>query len=181
MKPIAPLAGACLLVGTLVTALLSPVAQAAPAYDAEAAQRNWQEGPVPPAPALSTRHLEKVPMPGYSAVTVQVDVDSLTLGQDGVVRYVVLLSSKEGARSAFYQGINCRLWQVRTYERYRFDLTPARWEAADDAWSDLALERSRYAIAIAQNGLCDDATPPISTDDARRRFGHNRYWSNTSW
>ena len=106
MKPIAPLAGACLLVGTLVTVLLSPVAQAAPAYDAEAAQRNWQEGPARRNAAADDQRLVKgrgfayaryfhSKFPGYGAawatwvvdVTVdretgEVKVDKVFVAQD---------------------------------------------------------------------------------------------------
>ena len=128
----------------------------------------WKEAPVPPAPALSTRNLVTVEQPGYSTLKVGVDLDSVELAPDGVVRYVMLLQSSEGARSAYYQGIRCRTYEVKTYARYDFSATPPGWQEVKTEWSDLHDARSRHAKNLARNGICESYAPPISTKEARR-------------
>lgn len=130
-----------------------------------------QESAVPPAPALSTRHLADIAMPEFSALRTSVDLDSVEVAPDGIVRYVVLMQGSDGSgsRSAYYQGINCNAFAVRTYARYDFNATPPGWEAVDTDWADLHDRQSnRQARAIASSGLCTGLTPPTSSRDARR-------------
>ena len=126
---------------------------------------------MPPAPALSTRHLADIAMPEFSALRTSVDLDSVEVAPDGIVRYVVLMQGSDGSgsRSAYYQGINCNAFAVRTYARYDFNATPPGWEAVDTDWADLHDRQSnRQARAIASSGLCTGLTPPTSSRDARR-------------
>ena len=137
-------------------------------YAGEEESGPWKEAPVPPAPALSTRNLVAVEQPGYSTLKVGVDLDSVELAPDGVVRYVMLLQSSEGARSAYYQGIRCRTYEVKTYARYDFSATPPGWQEVKTEWTDLHDARSRHAKNLARNGICESYAPPISTKEARR-------------
>ena len=137
-------------------------------YAAEEETGPWQEAPVPPAPALSTRNLVAVDLPEYSTLQVGVDLDSVELGPDGVVRYVMLLQGREGTRSAYYQGVRCRTYEVKTYARYDFGATPPGWQDVKTEWTDLQDARSRHAKNLARSGICESYAPPVSTKEARR-------------
>jgi len=137
----------------------------------EILKETTQESPVPPAPALSTRKLVDIEMPGFSAMRTSVDLDSVEVAPDGIVRYVVLMQGRDGAasRSAYYQGINCTTFAVRTYARYDFNPTPPGWENVETDWTSLHdRQTNRQARAIASSGLCTGLTPPTSSRDARR-------------
>ncbi|MDO4769602.1 MAG: CNP1-like family protein [Brachymonas sp.] len=142
----------------------------------------WREHNVPPAPALSTAHMVQIDMPVYSEVTVGVDVNSIQVNsQDGVVRYVTLVQGRDGAVSAYYQGVHCNTFQGRTYARYRFDAPTPGWENVDEPWQDLKEKKSRYARLVAQAGACENYVPAPNTQQARRLYARNAKWQGVQW
>lgn len=154
-----------LLLGVAATfACLPTMAQ----YADEEELGPWQEATVPPAPPLRTGNMVGIDLPEYSSLKVGVDLDSVELGADGVVRYVMLIKGNEGTRTAYYQGIRCRTYEVRTYARYDFAGNPPGWKEANTEWTDLHDARSRHAKNLAKHGICESFAPPISTREARR-------------
>lgn len=142
----------------------------------------WREHDVPPAPALSTTHMVQIDMPVYSEVMVGVDVNSIQVNsQDGVVRYVTLVQGRDGAVSAYYQGVHCNTFQGRTYARYRFDAPTPGWENVDEPWQDLKEKKSRYARLVAQAGACENYVPAPNTQQARRLYARNAKWQGVQW
>lgn len=142
----------------------------------------WREHDVPPAPALSTAHMVQIDMPMYSEVTVGVDVNSIQVNsQEGVVRYVTLVQGRDGALSAYYQGVHCNTFQGRSYARYRFDVPTPGWENVDEPWQDLKEKKSRYARLVAQAGACENYVPAPNTQQARRIYARNAKWRGVQW
>lgn len=142
----------------------------------------WREHNVPPAPALSTAHMVQIDMPVYSDVRVGVDVNSIQVNsQEGVVRYVTLVQGRDGALSAYYQGVHCNTFHGRSYARYRFDAPTPGWENVDEPWQDLKEKKSRYARLVAQAGACENYVPAPNTEQARRIYARNAKWRGVQW
>lgn len=113
----------------------------------------WKEEKVAP-PAYSTEKLLLVEMPPYVTLTVGIDPATVTVGADGVVRYVVVMRNTTGSVSAAYEGILCTNGEVKTYARAG---SAGGWVVADQPeWKPMTDNLpSRHAYAIAQQGACD--------------------------
>lgn len=118
------------------------------------AQEDWKESPTPEPPVYSRERLIEVEMPG-SALKFGIDPSSLSIGEDGVLRYVMLAYSASGSTNALFEGLRCETRQVKTYAR---STTPSQWTlATDPQWRTLSRNSAstRHAAALAQQGVCD--------------------------
>ncbi|TFZ01575.1 CNP1-like family protein [Ramlibacter rhizophilus] len=116
------------------------------------AQEPWQEGAAPEPPALRLKGLVPVELP-RSTLRFGVQPDSVSIGPDRVVRYVVVATSASGALNALYEGIRCDEGKVKVYARH----TPgAGWTPTRDApWESLHDNAGhRHSLAIARSGAC---------------------------
>jgi hypothetical protein len=113
---------------------------------------DWREAEAPPPPALKTDRLIEIDMP-RSQLRFGVDPSSVSLGSDGIVRYVVVASSSTGAVNASYEGIRCGTGEFKVYARHNPD---SGWVRAQDDWRSLhdSSLRSRHSLEIARNGAC---------------------------
>jgi len=118
----------------------------------QAQDEPWQELAVPEAPPLKADGLVSIDLTG-STLRFGVQPDSVSIGKDGVVRYVVVATSSTGAINAMYEGIHCASGQVKVYARH----TPGTgWSPTKDApWRALQdNSATRHSLAIARNGAC---------------------------
>lgn len=116
------------------------------------ANPDWKEVEAPPPPALRTEGLVPIDM-GSSVLRWGVDPASITVGNDRVVRYVVVARGEGGAVNALYEGLRCSTGEVKLYARSAGD----KWVSATGAdWKPLDLRNAatRHSVVIARNGAC---------------------------
>lgn len=118
---------------------------------------DWKEAEAPPPPAVRTTGLVDVDVPG-STLRFGVDPASITIGNDGIVRYVVVATSRSGTVNAMYEGIHCNRGDVKVYARWNPDTgwSPqprAEWQALQD------VANVRYSLQIARTGACFGRAP----------------------
>jgi hypothetical protein len=112
---------------------------------------DWKESEVPPPPALRIEGLIPLEIP-RSSLRYGVDPQSIALGSDRIVRYVVVATGSGGAVNGLYEGLRCRTGEVKVYARY---LPGAGWSRVQDAeWRPIRQPQSRHSLAIARNGAC---------------------------
>ena len=123
---------------------------------------DWKELEVPPPAKFNAQRMIPIDMPRYVSVKVGVDPDSLSIGADGIVRYVMIAQSSNGNINAMYEGIWCRKGEVKTYARLGSD---GKWGPVDDAqWLSLnGNQRSMHALAFARQGACDGRAAAANT------------------
>ncbi len=96
-----------------------------------------------------------------------VDASSLSVGDDGVVRYVLVVQTQGGAENITYEGIRCTTAERRIYAMARPD---GSWASARrSAWEvieDNSYNRPRAALAF--DHFCDGPAPPRSREEALR-------------
>lgn len=118
----------------------------------------WKEMDTPPPSALRTTGLIPIEVEG-SRLSFGVDPASISIGNDGVVRYVVVAQSTGGAVNAMYEGLRCDGGLVKVYARY----SPGQgWVPASDAeWQPVRAGTAitRHSLAIARGGACKDTAP----------------------
>jgi DNA-binding beta-propeller fold protein YncE len=92
-------------------------------------------------------------MPVFVSLKIGVDPSSITVGGDGVVRYVIVMTNATGSVNAVYEGIRCITDEVKTYARWTSSGT---WSVASDPqWKALNDNTpSQHAKAFARQGGC---------------------------
>jgi hypothetical protein len=117
----------------------------------------WTEVEVPPPPPVRTDSLVAVDVPG-TELRFGIDPQSVAIGADKVVRYVVVATSRSGAVNAMYEGVRCDRAEYRVYARY----SGAAWNPVDTEWKPLSESfEGRRVRAIAQAGVCRGHVPNI--------------------
>ena len=134
----------------LTMALWVTAAQAQYAPD----KPDWIEDKAVAPPAYSKDHLIPIDMPGYVSMRVGIDPTTVSIGGDGVVRYVVVMRNASGSGTAAYEGIRCTTDEVKTYARVSaadawVTLSDPQWKAINDNLP------SKHAFTIARQGGCN--------------------------
>ncbi|MES3003338.1 MAG: CNP1-like family protein [Pseudomonadota bacterium] len=113
---------------------------------------DWREVEAPPPGALDTRKLIPLEMP-RSSLRFGVAPASISIGADGVVRYVVVASSASGAVNGLYEGIRCSTGEFKVYARHN---PGSGWVPVKDAqWRSLHENNvSAHSLTIARTGVC---------------------------
>ncbi|MFM2030227.1 MAG: hypothetical protein RL517_1420 [Pseudomonadota bacterium] len=83
----------------------------------------------------------------------EVDTSSILVGNDGITRYIVVLTSPNGNTQAQYEGIRCNSFQWRLYGTFESGV----WrENPLSNWRDIQEHApNRYQAALAQGAFCD--------------------------
>ena len=124
---------------------------------------DWVEGAVPPAPAFAKDALLPLAMPPHVSLKVGIDPQSIAVGADGVVRYVVVMTNTSGSINAAYEGIRCTADEVKTYARWSSSGTWSlasnpQWKAVNDNMP------SKHAHAFARQGGCINRLAPSPSE-----------------
>ncbi len=136
------------VLGTLAFGLLAqPVAAQRTALFEESAAAEWKEVEVPFPAYPSSADL--IPLDVRSSTRTQFFIDprSLSLADDGVVRYVLVVRGAGGAESVSFEGIRCATAERKLYALGRGgEWVPSR----NDSWQwivDNALNRQHAVLA----------------------------------
>lgn len=115
---------------------------------------DWTEEAAPAPPAFSKDRVIPLDMPSYVSVQVGIDPQTIAVGNDGVVRYVAVMTNASGTLNASFEGIRCASGQFKTYARYSASGT---WSTVSEPqWRDLTDNLpSRHAHAFARQAACD--------------------------
>jgi CNP1-like family len=139
------------------------------------ADPDWKETEAGPPPVFELRRLVPFEVSVSSTLKWGIDPDTVVVAADGTVRYVVVAQSSTGTVNAMYEAIRCNTAEFKTYARYNKD---SGWKPVTDAqWQALGNTPSRYALRLAQQGVCVGAATaqtPREVIDYIRRGGPNR-------
>jgi hypothetical protein len=128
------------------------------------------ELPAPPA-HFSRDSLVYISIPGPGELRIGVDSETLSIGPDDVVRYV-LVASTPRAMNVSYEGVDCKGGRMRVFARWN---EGSGWKTLPDApWKSLGDDRStQLATALAKAGLCIGRSPnaPVSRMERELRTG----------
>jgi hypothetical protein len=156
-----PLAAWLLVVSTVASAQLV------------ATNPDWKEADAPAPPVVRKDGLIPIELIG-SELRWGVDPASISVGPDGIVRYVVVATSASGAVNAFYEGLRCTHSEVKVYARYTAD---GPWTQARNAeWRPLNGNGSRHSNEIAKAGACQGHAPNGPASRIVRELGGTPTW-----
>ena len=134
---------------------------------------DWKETEVPPPPVLKTDTLVPVEM-GASELRWGIDPASISIGADGIVRYVVVAASSSGVVNAFYEGLRCASAEVKVYARHSGG---SGWSPVRNTdWRPLSGTSWRHSRQIAYAGACEGRSPNRSAERILRELRSGRSW-----
>lgn len=115
---------------------------------------DWTEEAAPTPPEFSKDRVIPLDMPPYVSVKVGIDPQTIAVGNDGVVRYVAVMTNASGTMNASFEGIRCASGQFKTYARYSASGT---WSiVSEPQWRDLTDNLpSKHAHVFARQAACD--------------------------
>ena len=117
---------------------------------------DWKEDPTLAPPAYSAERLIPIALPRGSSLRMGIDPDTISIGKDGVVRYVVVLRGP-AAESVTYEGIRCAKAEYRVYARRNGD---EPWRQTHEDWRSMHdTSAVRYAWQLARDGVCLGRAP----------------------
>ncbi len=116
--------------------------------------KQWTEIAVQMPPAPQEKDLKAFYVGPTARQQFFVDVNSISVGSDGVVRYTLVGVSQSGAKNISYEGIRCETYQKKQYAFGRSDGTWAR--SRQDQWRPITeMMANRQDAALAKDYLCD--------------------------
>lgn len=133
----------------------------------------WAEIAIQLPPAPKPENL----LPFYVSPTATqqfaIDASSLTVGADGVIRYVLVATSQAGAKNVSYEGIRCQ-----SYERklYAFGRPDGSWSRSrKDEWERIAGNAAnRYHAALFKDYFCNETAVAGNAKDIVARMRQNK-------
>jgi hypothetical protein len=132
-----------------------------------ASDPDWKEIEAPPPPALRTEGLIPVDV-GSSSLRFGIDPASIAVGQDHIVRYVIVATSSSGAVNALYEGILCDRDEYRVYARH----VPGQgWRMTNSEWKSIKEGvEAVHVRAVARGGVCLGHSPSGTPDQIVRNL-----------
>jgi len=143
-------------------------------YDDPQPVKGYQEGPawtesqteLPPFPP-SGDLVELPEQPLNAALTVLVDIGQVHIGEDGVVRYTLVLRSASGAENVFFEGIRCSTLEWKTFAYG----SQGHWRPMDSGWRPLENKGAgRYRYILYQHYLCEPGGLRLQLPDIKQRL-----------
>ena len=131
------------------------------------ADPDWKEGEVSMPPPVDEARLRSFFVSSASPNHFFVDEGSVSVGEDQVVRYTLVVRTPGGAENITFEGLRCVTGERRIYASGRpgGDWVPMK----NSAWqpiSNNAYNRPRAALAFEY--FCDGSVPPRDTEHALR-------------
>ncbi len=112
-----------------------------------------------------------------------IDVPSVTLDVDGVVRYTLVMRSPKGVPSVFFEGFRC---DARSYKTYAYGTRQGRFAPfPEPQWNPISLERERRARAylwlLYNRYFCSFDGQRHSLADIRKLLAGKTTATNEGW
>jgi hypothetical protein len=104
--------------------------------------------PYPPDASLVEIHPR-----GNSSNRFYVDIDSLSLGEDRVVRYTMVVKTRSGVANVSYEGLRCK---DAHYKVYAFGTREAAWAASRNSdWKYVESSDGNFRFSLIKDYFCD--------------------------
>jgi CNP1-like family len=171
---------AAALAGLLLLALGNAGAQSRFEEDFDDQDKPWQEIAVQLPPAPQAANLVPLTVAATATQKFAVDTSSISVGEDGVVRYVLVASVDGGPSNVSYEGIRCA-----TYERklYAFGQPDGSWSRSRrDQWERIrSVGPNQQHAALAKDYVCENLTIAGKATEIAERLRYQRPFSGTNY
>jgi hypothetical protein len=158
----------------LLVALLSWRPSLAAELEEESETKVWQEVQVPLPPLPQHENLLPINVSAATQNEFFVDVTSITVTADGVVRYVLVIRTPGGATNISFEGLRCETRERRLYASGRPD---GSWsKSRSDEWKRIRDEvANRYHAALFGDYFCPEGVIVRNVEEARDALRRGRH------
>jgi hypothetical protein len=106
-----------------------------------------------------------------------VDTQSISIGADGVTRYIVVITNPNGDEQAQYEGIRCDSYQWKLYG----NLENGKWKENPLAeWREIKTKvANRYQAALASGAFCNFNNQEQSMSAVMKSLNPNTFTGGT--
>lgn len=122
-------------------------------FPEDAEEKPWEEqkSQLPPPP--KQENVVRLNVQGPSSFEFFVDLASVSVGKDGVVRYTLTARSASGAENVSFEGIRCK---ERERKLYAFGRSDGIWSPArNPQWGPISsLQANRQHAALSDDYFC---------------------------
>jgi hypothetical protein len=158
--------GAC--AAGLAAALLAHASGAAAQwriFDGDGERRAWEEIEVQIPPFPQAANLVPVDVGSATAHRFYIDAPSVSLGEDGVMRYTVVIKTAGGATNVAFEGMRCETRERKVYALGRSDGTWVRPREAE--WERIVpRDLAPYRFVLFREYFCPTPTRPPTAKQA---------------
>ena len=141
-----------------------------PDFD-ESQVEKWKESPVAIPAYPNDADLVAVPVNDTDTLKIYLDRKSISRAPDRVARFTLVVQSKSGARSVFYDGLRCETRQYKTYAIGASDraFTPV----TNPQWRDIPRpEINAFRYQLYSRFVCDENSSARTPDEILRLLEH---------
>ena len=137
-----------------------------PGFEEEAPPQELK-GVEPPAFPRQENLLEYYVGPA-TANNYFIDASTLSVGDDGIVRYVLVVKAAGGATNVSFEGINCKELAWKHYATGRSDGTWVKSRAKRNEWQPIENKPvNRHHAALSRDYFCPVRNPIKSAEEGR--------------
>jgi hypothetical protein len=133
-------------------------------------EQDWRLPAFPKA-----ENLVRVPLESMKSFEVAIDATSIDIGQDGVIRYVMVARSRSGGENISFEGIRCETRERKSYAIGKADKT---WGTVrTPVWTGYAANLRSHHNELAREYFCPRLARVSSVKEALnniRRGGFER-------
>lgn len=139
-------------------------------------EKPWQEIAIQLPPAPQARNLVTLPVTAVATQKFEIDTSSISLGEDGVMRYIMVATSESGARNVSYEGMRCATGEKKLYA---FGQPDGSWSRSRrDKWEPIrALGANKQHAILARDYICDGTTVAGKPSEVADRLRYQRPFS----
>lgn len=143
--------------------------------DFDEGKKSWKEieARIPPYPR--SEHLIPFEADKAGGHRYFIDAQSLSQGEDGVMRYVLVIRAAGGATSVTFEGIRC---ESRQQKLYAIGQAGGGWtRARNPQWRAIGLQEAGRHGSLYDEHFCPDRFRPVTPERAVQslKFGSARY------
>lgn len=137
----------------------------------------WKEAQVELPPMPQQENLLPINVSAATQNEFFVDVTSITVMPDGVVRYALVIRTLGGATNVSFEGMRCETRERRMYASGRPDGSWAKARSSD--WKRIRDEvANRYHAALFQDYFCPEGVIVRNVEEARDALRRGRHPEN---
>ena len=128
------------------------------------APRVWMEAEIQIPESPPSTELKPFFVSNHTPLTFAIDAQSLSIGKDDVIRYVLVITSPSGAKQVNYEGLRCEKYEWRLYAPMQKD---GVWhKSANCRWQVIRnTGYNSYHAALVRDAFCDNAIPRRSAKE----------------
>lgn len=142
--------------------------------------KQWQEIEVKLPPAPSDAGLQSFYVSASTDNKFFIDLATLSIGSDGVVRYVLVINTPGGGRNVTFEGMRCETRENRIYASGRLDGTWSK--SRNNDWSRVRdVYANRHHAALFLEYFCPSGVIVRSVEEAQEALRRGKHPDNQRW